>query len=465
MRHLSSRRLFAFIADVLRCARADATWPFRRLHRSLRLCLSALRANRALERILHRVAHGFRPTDRRRGNLRVLHGEDAPDTLYVCSDINDGLRRIHADFNAIIVLLAGRNANEFSYVARTALRMLAPPDVERQDAGSDLVPSVLRMEPTNYCSARCRMCPNRYIIRRHGRRELGPAALNWEFLRTVKDTIFLQNGEFTEAQHLPAWLHALGGGRTRLHVTTNGMRLTPILLQQLVAAGLSSITFSIDATDPAVFCDIRIGCNLERVLKNLELALALPSRANEGRPVVQVNITVQARNVRSLAQSVHDLAARGVDAIHLQYARIHPENVEAGDMQPADSVFFAQDTADESIRSARAAVQGFACDLSAPLPFRRGAVPHAGRPVTDYCWQPFSDVIVWANGDVTPCIGAQSLILGNVFAEPLEKIWFGEPAQRFRSQMLSATPPDECTECLCGGQWNGRVFDQARHVY
>src|ERR1035441_2726199 len=28
------------------------------------------------------VAHGFRPTDRRRRNLRVLHGEDASDILY-----------------------------------------------------------------------------------------------------------------------------------------------------------------------------------------------------------------------------------------------------------------------------------------------------------------------------------------------------------------------------------------------
>src|ERR1019366_7368114 len=81
LRHLFSGRLFGFIADVLRCARADATWPFRRLLRSLRLCLSALRANRSLERILHRVAHRFRSTDRRRRNLRVLQGEDASDIL------------------------------------------------------------------------------------------------------------------------------------------------------------------------------------------------------------------------------------------------------------------------------------------------------------------------------------------------------------------------------------------------
>src|ERR1017187_189732 len=69
------------MADVLRCERADATWPFRRLLRSLRFCLSALRSYSALERILHRVAHGFRPTDRRRRNLRVLQGEDASDIL------------------------------------------------------------------------------------------------------------------------------------------------------------------------------------------------------------------------------------------------------------------------------------------------------------------------------------------------------------------------------------------------
>ena len=68
--------------------------------------------------------------------------------------------------------------------------------------------------------------------------------------------------------------------------------------------------------------------------------------------------------------------ARGgvVDAIHVQYARIHPENVEAGDMLPTDSLFFAQGLADECLQEARAAARGYVlaavseCTISAVTP-------------------------------------------------------------------------------------------------
>jgi radical SAM protein with 4Fe4S-binding SPASM domain len=394
-----------------------------------------------------------------------FHGILGISTLYLCEAFEDGLRQIGPDYDSIIALIVLPNGTDDMRLSPEAIKIIQPLDVVPKDVFvSHESPLILRVEPTNYCSARCRMCSNRYIVRKYGRRELSPEAIDWDFLHSVKDIVLLQNGEFTEAQFLKEWLRATSDLKARLHVTTNGSRLTTGLLHELVDAGLSSVTFSIDSTDPAIFSNIRFGCELERILEGLDAALDLSYRAHHGRPIVQVNITLQMRNIWSLTRTCLDLAERGVDAIHIEYARIHPENVEAGDMVPSDSLYFEQALADDFIFEAISAVNGFACDLSAPPPFRRKGMTEANRSVTSYCWQPFTDLVVWANGDVTPCIGAQSFILGNIRVQSLPDIWHGNIAQNFRSRVASVNPPDECNECICGGRWNGRVFEKDWHI-
>lgn len=395
-----------------------------------------------------------------------FYGISRISTLYVCESLDRGLAVIGHDYSSIVAFIAPPKSRDDAQPSTETIDIIKALDVDTNGVSTSReFPRILRVEPTNRCSARCRMCPNRYIVRNHGRRELSPAAFSWDFLHAVTDIVLLQNGEFTEAQYLSEWLRATSDLRARLHVTTNGSRLTTGLLHELVDAGLSSITFSIDSTDPLIFRDIRFGIALERVLESLDSTLELPCRARDGRPVVQVNITLQQRNVRSLVSTCRDLAARGVDAIHIEYARIHPENVEAGDMVPDDSLFFEPELADDCIREAIYAVQGFACEMSAPPPFGNHATPRANRSVTAYCWQPLTDMVVWGNGDVTPCVGAQSVILGNVRVQPLQDIWHGKKAKDFRTRISSQNPPNECNECICGGRWNGRVLEENWHVY
>ena len=385
-------------------------------------------------------------------------------TLYVCEALSAGLRQLGMEYNSVIVVAAADECGDLQ-LSSGVLTIIQAPELEFTDVHKvPDSPRILRVEATNRCSARCRMCPNRFVFRSHGHRELSPEGLEWDFLSSVKDIVFLQNGEFTEALYLREWLRVTSDVRARLHVTTNGSHLTPNLLNELVEAGLSSITFSIDSTDPVVFRDIRYGSCLERVLEGLDGALGLPCRARQGRPIVQVNITLQRRNVRSLTSTCKDLAARGVDAIHIEYARIYPENVEAGDMEPLDSLYFDQELADACIREAMVSVQGFACELSVPPPFEQQSAERRDQPVTAYCWQPLTDVVVWGNGDVTPCVGAQSFILGNIHTAPLHDIRHGTTAEVFRSRLLSGDTPDECKECICGGRWNGRAFEKDWHL-
>jgi radical SAM protein with 4Fe4S-binding SPASM domain len=66
---------------------------------------------------------------------------------------------------------------------------------------------------------------------------------------------------------------------------------------------------------------------------------------------------------------------------------------------------------------------------------------------------------ITANGNVLPCcispfssVDYDSIILGNVFKEPLAEIWSGSRYRNFRKQRQSATPPECCRGC--GIQWS-----------
>jgi len=44
------------------------------------------------------------------------------------------------------------------------------------------------------------------------------------------------------------------------------------------------------------------------------------------------------------------------------------------------------------------------------------------------------------------------IILGNLYREPLDKIWWGERYQSFRRDLQTADPPEPCRGC--GVKWS-----------
>ena len=63
-----------------------------------------------------------------------------------------------------------------------------------------------------------------------------------------------------------------------------------------------------------------------------------------------------------------------------------------------------------------------------------------------------------ANGNVLPCCIAPfatrdygSIVLGNVFEQPIQEIWNGAAYEAFRRAHASDQPPDVCRGC--GTRW------------
>lgn len=61
------------------------------------------------------------------------------------------------------------------------------------------------------------------------------------------------------------------------------------------------------------------------------------------------------------------------------------------------------------------------------------------------CGVGYDNCCITANGDVYPCAGWQSMVLGNVYKQPLQEIWESDRLNELRSTTQASFP--ECLEC------------------
>jgi len=343
-------------------------------------------------------------------------------------------------------------------------------NVEKKNEVKSHYPQVLRVEPTNRCSSQCIMCPNKSIVREQGIHDLQPDAIPDQILKNVSDVIFLQNGEFTESSFLYEWLNKLNCFNNRLHVTTNGMFLSSSIYEKLIDANLTSITFSIDSLDNDTFSSIRKGCDLNRVLESMKQVLSLKRKGFGIFPIVQVNVTLMKSNIAQLDEILIGLNQYGVDIIKLDYVKIHRNNVELNYINPNESLFYHQLLANQIIDKSYNIAKNFLCEIRFPPKFNNSnkngqALSKPILPVTKYCQQPFTDIVVWSNGDVTPCNGAQNIVIGNAYEKKLLEIWNSNEAQIFRAMMSSQNPPSECINCVCSEDYSNEIVKEDWHVY
>jgi len=75
------------------------------------------------------------------------------------------------------------------------------------------------------------------------------------------------------------------------------------------------------------------------------------------------------------------------------------------------------------------------------------------------CRRPWSLAYVTVHGNLLPCCIApwitsdyDGLILGNLYRQSLEEIWWGERYRTFRLSLQTAVPPEPCRGC--GVKWS-----------
>lgn len=134
------------------------------------------------------------------------------------------------------------------------------------------VPRVLKLEVTNACNLKCKMCGNKNMTRAKGMMpiELGKRAIREAAAIGIKEVALFSTGEPLLCQHLESLILEAKANNLYCFLTSNGMLLDEKATEMLFRSGLDSFKCSIDGTNKQEYESIRKGGNFDILLGNIK---------------------------------------------------------------------------------------------------------------------------------------------------------------------------------------------------
>jgi MoaA/NifB/PqqE/SkfB family radical SAM enzyme len=323
------------------------------------------------------------------------------------------------------------------------------------------LPAFVQIEPVGQCNLSCRMCPVAY--RGEGQGGKPPAFMHFETFCRILDAfpalseLQLQGmGEpFLHPRFLDMVRYATDRG---IEVSTN-TKLTALSERRAaesVASGLARLHVSLDAADPAAYEFIRVGSDLNRVLRNLARITDAKRRTQAGHPEIVLVAVAMRRNLEQLPQLVRLAHEYGVASIAVQHlAHDFTEDTLPSQYRPMRAFVEAETLLNEVparverwFGEARAMAEQLNVPLRLPnvMPRPRGEVK-TGRARCDWPWR---GAYVSFSGQAMPCCiiaTPDRLNFGNMAQEGVVRVWNSAEYNAFRARLDSDDPPDICRGC------------------
>jgi MoaA/NifB/PqqE/SkfB family radical SAM enzyme len=295
-------------------------------------------------------------------------------------------------------------------------------------------------------------------------RDLSLAEVSWiaDQVPGLKRAVLHGIGEPLLNKELPQIIRALKDRGVYVLYNSNALLLSPELAEEMVASGLDEFRVSLDAATEPTYARVRASESLHRVLNNLEVFIRKRQESRRSRPIISAWMVGTQENVRDLPEMILLASRLGIDEVYLQrlvYPLDGPGHGLAGrEAAITDSSEELNDIIARGISLSRGlGVRFVASGLAEPGESLR--LKSRDEAPWRLCRRPWEVAYITAWGNVLPCcispfssLDYDSLILGNVFQQGLERIWRGERFREFREKHQSADPPVCCAGC--GMQWS-----------
>jgi radical SAM protein with 4Fe4S-binding SPASM domain len=279
----------------------------------------------------------------------------------------------------------------------------------------------------------------------------------------VLEQVYLHGiGEPLLNKDLSKIIRHLKGRDVYVLFNSNGILLKGQRQHDLIQAGLDELRISLDAASSQGYRKIRNSDKFEQVIKNLKSFILLQKQQRVTHPKLSLWFLGNKDNISELPGFVKLAAEIGIAEVYLQRLVYFQDGEGYGIARNTKTLQGASDGSSELVlesqdMAARLGIKFNASGLSEPVESLRG---EAGAKLPwSQCYRPSTLMYITANGNVLPCcispfssVDYASIILGNVFKEPLAEIWSGSRYRNFRKQHQSATPPECCRGC--GIQWS-----------
>lgn len=179
-------------------------------------------------------------------------------------------------------------------------------------------PLELQLGITNRCNLDCAFCPQRRSRKPKGEISLELLDHLLEQAAPYVDTVDLSfDGEPFLHSRWPECVAACRRRGVKAMLETNALLLDESLAREVLAAGLGSITFSLDADTEETYRKLKPGGDFGRAVANTERFLKLASGRKE-RPYIQVQFVRAPENEHEAAAFLERWRGRGADAVHVK---------------------------------------------------------------------------------------------------------------------------------------------------
>jgi MoaA/NifB/PqqE/SkfB family radical SAM enzyme len=240
-------------------------------------------------------------------------------------------------------------------------------------------------------------------------------------------------------------------------VNSNSTLWTPELAERTIASGVARIKLSIDSADAEEFRCIR-GVALDGVCKKIRLLTEAKQRSGRRRPVLQLNVVVQAGNLLHLDRFFPLADELGVD--RLRFKSVLGFRVDELHVHKVESA--AESTVRDALARAREAAEGTSVENNFAKFAKRLETKGAERGVIEQsegepegcvpqCIYPWFATFISNRGVVRPCCKFYRdgmFDAGNILEQPMRSIWHGEGYRRARERFVARQPIHAvCLDC------------------
>ncbi len=321
------------------------------------------------------------------------------------------------------------------------------------------LPRSLYVETTSRCNSKCETC-----ILTFGGRE--PAEdLTWVRFRHIVDQfpaldrVLLHGiGEPLLNPDLARMVAHLDTRGATVVFNSNAISLSGARADALIRAGLDELRVSIDASTAATYARVRGADAFDKVVANLATLTARKRAHGVTHPRLSLWFTAMRDNLEEIPGLVPLATRVGASAIHLQRLVYNGLGIATVEQSLHARLTERQRTL---IRITHEAAAAAGLDFSASgaaAPEISLAPTEAARPWSA-CRRPWTLAYVTVHGNVLPCCIAPwitghyaGIILGNLYRESLEDIWWGGRYETFRRDIQTDRPPEPCVGC--GVKWS-----------
>lgn len=325
------------------------------------------------------------------------------------------------------------------------------------------LPKCLYLEVTNRCNLKCKGC----IIYKGGwepERDMSFAEVKMiaAQLPGLERAVLHGIGEPLLNRELTAMVCHLKKRKVTVLFNSNGLLLNEKKQEELIGSHLDELRISLDAASESGYKAMRESNKFSLIVHNLRgFAERLKSR-NSPKPKLSLWFMGTTENVSELPALIELAAQIGIGEVYLQRLVYFLDNRGYGLARSEMTLTNPDATVQRFIQRSEERAQQLGISLSAsgltdPLHSVQGKTRQ--RAPWKNCVRPWELIYITSHGNVLPCCISpfstadySSIILGNIFEQPLDAIWFGAKYQAFRSRHQTLSPPNCCQGC--GIHWS-----------